>query len=358
MSSSSSREVPSGPPWPKRKTCTREPVEPASTTTAKTSSLAAALWWPSMGASAPASDGWLPRASEADTEAEELRWCCCCGFDELEKVAACEGETSGRERGWERANSAPRTRSWRGWFGVLGVRRRANRGEKKNEEEVENRALPLSRKKERTKTRFEVGASSARCSPFQPLPTRVNTGPNRSRGGPRGGKPFQRAQGGGRNVRGERREREVAESIRQRALTNSPSALSRSRAPKSHLSYRCDDRQHGVPLPSGEARPERARAAPGRRAIHRTRRRRSCCSRSRRRRRCCCRWDGAAAPVRGDELFSGRGRRRRCGPARAQTCCAAGGVRSQRERERERERKRTRLNSRPSLLPVLVISHS
>lgn len=312
-------------PWPKRKTWTREPVDPASTMTAKTSSLAVGLWWPSMGASAPASEGWAPRASAA----AELRWwwgCCCCWFGEVENGAACE-ETSGKEGGCERANSAPRTRSWAVWVWCFF---------EGGGEEVGHRAprLFLSKTKKGEKTRWKwrvqrplqsFSNSSDPC-PHKQMPVQC---------GPRNRKPFQRAEGSGNG------EREKLRAIR-RALTANratslsfPLAFSRVLKPPLPFSYRGRDRQHGIPLPSGETRPERARAAPGRRAIHRTRQRRR---RSRRRRRCCCsRCRDGAGPVRGGELFSGRGGGG-CGPARPQTCCAAGGARGQREGKRERGR--------------------
>lgn len=216
-----------------------------------------------------------------------------------------------------------------GRFG-FGVFLRA--GEKRSD--IERRASSF-RKQKKEKKLDGNGAFSARCSHFRTLPTRVDTNRYRSQCGPRNGKPFQQAEGSGNG------EREKLRAIR-RALTANratslsfPLAFSRVLKPPLPFSYRGRDRQHGIPLPSGEARPERARAAPGRRAIHRTRRRRR---RSRRRRRCCCsRCRDGAGPVRGGELFSGRGGGG-CGPARPQTCCAAGGARGQREGKRERGR--------------------
>lgn len=166
---------------------------------------------------------------------------------------------------------------------------------------------------------------------FRPLSTQADTGPSADRG--------VESRSSERKAAGTAREK--LRAIR-RALTANratslsfPLAFSRVLKPPLPFSYRGRDRQHGIPLPSGEARPERARAAPGRRAIHRTRRRRR---RSRRRRRCCCsRCRDGAGPVRGGELFSGRGGGG-CGPARPQTCCAAGGARGQREGKRERGR--------------------
>lgn len=203
---------------------------------------------------------------------------------------------------------------------------------------------PLSFRKQLRRNPNRIGACGVRRSLSPSPPTRFDTGRNHSQAKTAGGKPFPRTERSGERgtgTRGRSRNR-GALTIKQSPFLFRPSRF-RSRSASPASSYRRHDSQHGAPLPAEETRPERTGDVPRRWAIHRT-----CCCCCSRRRRCCCRRDGDAAPVRGGELISGEGRRR-CGAARAQTCCAAGGARGQREREkREREREDESERLRPS----------
>ena len=108
-----------------------------------------------MGASVPASEGWLPSVAAAVAAAAVVAaaaaaadpWCCF-ALGELEKGAACE-ETSGREGGCERANSAPRTRSY--WVFWITERRKEREREREGEEKEQTNKQTNERTKKKKK---------------------------------------------------------------------------------------------------------------------------------------------------------------------------------------------------------------
>ena len=164
-----------------------------------------------MGASAPAREGWLDRASaeemEEEEEEEELRW------GEFENgVAACD-ETSGSEGGCERANSAPMRRSWWWWWWKRKGGRREEEEVKKKRNEKKKRSKRqefapsrrFEKKKKNQKNQLEIPPSSARYIPSPPLPAGLDTGLNFPQGKTAKGKPFQHAKGSWNGVRKEGR---------------------------------------------------------------------------------------------------------------------------------------------------------